>query len=67
MAKRSCGKCEFWEFAPVDGGDDDYCRFPGQCRKNAPPLTETGDARWPVTVASEWCGQFSPVITLTYT
>jgi hypothetical protein len=64
MMKRSCGKCEFWQYAPVDGDDEECRRFPGECRKNTPTMNGGCEGRWPETLASECCGEFSPLTTL---
>lgn len=57
-----CDSCRFWA-NPRDGV--------GECRRNAPAPVQraqiTDDANspsdnapvWPVTVAADWCGQYS--------
>ena len=52
---RECGNCLWWDehdagVVSVDGGEG-YCRF-------CPPThldPDTGRARWPLTLAGDWC------------
>lgn len=58
MADRACGDCEYWKELKLQpetggGGPDDIS---GQCRRHAPAVK--GLPRWPVTAATEWCGEF---------
>lgn len=52
---RACEICEY--FARHDEAEA------GDCRRRAPvpvlgPAQEDHDARWPVVLAGEWCGEF---------
>ena len=63
MAEETCGSCRFWRAkegrTPDEQGDSD-------CRRNAPvaaPWTEDGEYEtnyviWPVTLDTEWCGEW---------
>ena len=64
-ASLTCAVCFYWEF--LEGGlGGDY----GFCRRHAPPAVTISkaaeyEARWPLTDASEWCGehrQRTPVV-----
>lgn len=52
----NCGTCYFWR---VDE------KLVGECRKHAPTIVdgENFDTRgfWPVTEASEWCGEYTAI------
>lgn len=55
-AKPICSACYFWvseTAAPdVSGADQGHChRFP-------PPETASGSGPWPMTIASDWCGEY---------
>jgi len=44
-----CSSCRFW--GPTGDGLD-------LCRKSPPLGSESGMALWPVTTASDWCGEY---------
>lgn len=53
-----CASCRWWQQTADDQGE---------CRKNAPPpllnspsLKNEWRAAWPLTMASDWCGQWAP-------
>jgi hypothetical protein len=50
----TCGACRFWERKKdVEGECHCHCPEPGYAGKKR--------ARWPLTLASEWCGDFQPL------
>jgi len=53
--QETCDNCRFW--AGHDDGDG------GDCRRNPPKAIENSRRGvWPVTVCSEWCGEYQKVI-----
>lgn len=48
----ACESCRFWERT-------NECD--GMCRRNSPfPDTTSHEAYWPLTLSSDWCGDFQP-------
>jgi hypothetical protein len=62
-----CDRCRFWDCVEASAnGEDDPT---GICRKSAPPAITLPHgveqpyrqwAVWPLTLCSEWCGEFQP-------
>lgn len=51
LATTPCSSCAYWDAFPADG----Y----GKCRCHAPVvLPGSSTARWPVTAATDWCGEW---------
>lgn len=66
---RACGSCKFFALST---DDDDVPDGIGQCRRGRPVHMETGGsiipmkwakhrAIWPLTHASDWCGEYHPL------
>lgn len=49
----TCEACRFWERKKDQEGEC-HCHCPE-------PGTKQWKARWPLTLASEWCGDFQPL------
>ena len=45
---RDCGHCEFFD------------RPTSTCRPHSPAIGPDGEAVWPTTSATGWCGEFKP-------
>lgn len=50
---RACASCEWWDNPATGDPDFGYCH-------GAPPtaVPDDGEAMWPVTAASDFCGAF---------
>jgi hypothetical protein len=57
--RERCERCACWVFIRTEasaGGEERR----GECRRYAPaPQLDGRRARWPQTLASEWCGEFT--------
>ncbi len=59
-----CGTCRFWmlrgDLARTDG------MLRGHCRHESPRMFDPDDrtARWPISDAGEWCGDYHPRVPL---
>jgi hypothetical protein len=50
--KYRCETCLFWREVPPDGD------AVNECRRNAPFPGDGSASRWPMTKASDWCGEY---------
>ena len=50
MMEPRCEACRFWHKTYT---------AEGQCRAHVPVIT-AGTSAWPITVASDWCGEYDP-------
>lgn len=55
MSEQRCETCAHWHRSRAAA---EYCG-PGDCRIRAPLRdADTGEARWPKTEPSDWCGDY---------
>jgi len=70
MTTRACGNCKHWEGREDSRNVRTGELERGECRRSAPrPFDRWGDgtnvAVWPITAATDWCGQFEQKLRAT--
>jgi hypothetical protein len=56
--KSSCAECRWWQFQAADTDDRQSETSIGYCRRFPPARRENGVGAWPITLGSDWCGEY---------
>lgn len=52
----ACSACSYWVTENV--ADDVSGADQGHCRRFPPMVSAPGSGPWPITLATDWCGEF---------
>ncbi len=56
----TCGQCRFW--FKNDSQCRRYAPHPSEGARSAGAAATPTDTRWPRVDASDWCGEFQPIV-----
>ena len=58
-ARLTCADCRWWHFqATEEAGRRDDAKALGYCRRMPPERRENGVGAWPITLPTDWCGEY---------